>query len=223
MTTKTPLATHRDKIAYREDGRVWIAVTGPIGSGKSTLLRYMSEHDGVAASMPEDVDRWVQEGWLSDYYADPARHGLAFQMRVLASQWGQWTGAPQRGVVLSERSPMDGADVFVPLMRRRGLMSDREAALYAECASAMGWAPDLVVFVNLPDAECTRRVESRRREGEGAVDGAYLGAQHALYGKALRSWRASGIPCIEVDNAGSESDLRRTARVLIDGMTTSQK
>ena len=195
--------------ASDDRGCRWVAVTGPVGSGKSTLLQRLLEATqdrGGVRIMEEPVAAWAEEGWLGDYYADPARYGLGFQLRVLASQAQQRREAradPQARVVFSERSPLDGRDVFLPLMRARGVLSDREVALFEECALAMAWCPDAVVYVDVSDEECQRRVRLRNRTSESQVDSAYLSAQHEQYGRALRAWAERGVPLVVVANGGA--------------------
>ena len=123
-------------------------------------------------------------------------------------------------MVVSERSPLDGRDVFVPMLSELGLLTDRERQAYdlAWNALVVGARPDVIVFVNASDETCRRRVDDRGRHGEsGEEQRDYMRRQHAAYQRALGLWRDVGIPCIELDN-DADGDIAAAAAPLMKAL-----
>jgi deoxyadenosine/deoxycytidine kinase len=73
--------------------RVYLfSAVGIIGTGKSTALKRLQESQLLNIALgidqvelvfvQEPVELWTSQGWLQDYYANPTKEGLAFQIIV---------------------------------------------------------------------------------------------------------------------------------------------
>lgn len=201
-----------------------IVVTGPIGAGKTCIIDYLrtcNELGGVEIH-DEPVAHWLDEGWIEDFYGNPKAMALSFQIKVLTGQVEMQRGIRRDAVVVSERSPLDGRDVFVPMLSELGLMTDRERQAYDlvwnACGCGVGTRPNVIVFVHASDETCRRRVDDRGRHGEsGDEQRDYMRRQHAAYQRALERWRDIGIPCIELDN-DADGDIATTAAPLMKAL-----
>lgn len=65
-----------------EDARlpIIIVISGIIGVGKTTLLNLL-EKRGYSV-LPERVEHWRAQNWLQEFYKDPEREALSFQLLV---------------------------------------------------------------------------------------------------------------------------------------------
>ena len=70
---------------------ILVSLDSIIGAGKSTLLDYFERNVKYVRSyrvvvVKEDVNDWVQNGILKQYYEDPERYAFCFQLYVLLSR-----------------------------------------------------------------------------------------------------------------------------------------
>lgn len=181
---------------------VHISIEGNIGCGKSSVLAALSNASGGDAwivPFPEPVASWVApvlsdgRSMLQAFYDAPARNAFAFQMYVLASRREQMTDvvAVQRRdscVAVTERCLASDANIFARTMHTSGLMTEEEWVTYTAWGEKdAGDLPDAVVYVKCDPRVALARTLSRAREGELAIDLAYLTRIH----DAHEDWIAS--------------------------------
>jgi deoxyadenosine/deoxycytidine kinase len=151
-----------------------VTVTGPIGVGKTTVLNELrclaASHTEFAwIFYTEPVDVWQAEGWLADFNTEPARTALGFQMKVLLGQddagrkWAELERVSHRPlIVVTERSPVDGCKIFMPLSPTAA----REQAL-VEALGARLWVPHLNVLLDCSKGTAQQRRTNRNRDEPG--------------------------------------------------------
>lgn len=177
-----------------------VTVTGPIGVGKSLVLQELKNltqtQDKCAWTYyREPVEEWQNEGWLADFNSEPARTALGFQIKVLVGQaeaMRRWMehervcGRPL--VVITERSPIDGCEIFMPLSPT----SDREKALVKAFGKQL-WRPHLNVLLSCSLQTARVRRDARDRD---EPDHGYAETVHNMYNA-----NAPRFDCV-VDNEG---------------------
>lgn len=169
---------------------VRVCVEGNIGCGKSTALEHLARRRPDLEIFQEPVGDW--EPLLARFYADQAQWALAFSLKVLLS----FAEPGRRRDCVVERSPLSCRHVFSQLLFNEGKLSQAEWELFKEYCDALGWAPDVVVFVQTPADECYRRMESRGREAEKNVDVQYIKRLEFQYETMLRY---ADVPVVRVD------------------------
>lgn len=163
----------------------FITVEGNIGIGKSTLCTQLCELRGdKARCFQEPVDKEDFRWFLGNYYADPKRWGMTFQMYCLKERFKQHTLASELVVngldVIQDRAIYsDGC--FGRLVHADGNMTDEEWRVYAETFGAMKRFlryPDLMVYLRADPEVCHMRTKSRGRSEESGVPLDYLARLH---------------------------------------------
>ena len=187
-----------------------VSVTGPIGVGKSAVLNELKkltalQHACTWMYYLEPVEEWQNEGWLADFHKEPARTALGFQIKVLigqAAEMRRWTAVGQNGgselVIITERSPVDGCEIFMPLSPTL----DREKDL-VKAFGAQLWRPHLNVLLNCSMETARTRRESRNRN---EPENAYAETVHKTYTE-----KVSLVDCV-VENEGPAEET--AAKVL---------
>lgn len=148
-----------------------VTVTGPIGVGKTAVLDALrrlaaSRTDFAWIFYSEPVAVWQAEGWLVDFNTEPARNALGFQMKVLLGQddaarkWAELERVSHRPlIVVTERSPVDGCKIFMPLSPTAA----REQALIEALGSRL-WKPHLNVLLDCSKDTAKKRRSARNRD-----------------------------------------------------------
>jgi deoxyadenosine/deoxycytidine kinase len=146
-----------------------IAIEGNIGAGKSTILAELARRGW--ATWQEPVDSWDLEG----FYSDPSRYAFEFSLGVLLSFCRMRPAdGDESAALLVERCPLACRHVFTQLLFNDGHLTQTQWAAFKECADLLSWAPDAVVYVDVPAEVCLRRIAERGRRCEAAVDVQYL-------------------------------------------------
>ena len=159
-----------------------VSLEGNIGCGKTSVLAALAqEYD----TRPEPIEQW--KPWLERFYTNPSEAALGLQLQVLASFHDIRVTLPATTpVVLVERSPQTGKDVFMALMVERGALAPHEIALYRQMYALLTWAPTERIYLQCSPELALKRVQMRHRENEDTVSLAYLTALHGkheeLYG-----------------------------------------
>lgn len=148
-----------------------VTLAGPIGVGKTAVLdelrRLSNDHSGFSwIFYREPVELWQAEGWLADFHTEPARTALGFQMKVLLGQdnaartWQEVERASHRPlIVVTERSPVDGCKIFMPLSPTAA----REQALIEELGARL-WTPHFNVLLDCRKDTARKRRSARNRD-----------------------------------------------------------
>lgn len=194
----------------------FILVSGNTGSGKSTAVEVLAAGAGLRA-YPEALSRNAFFASLLSSPREFAFHGqLAFTVLALETH-ATITGDPAAAV--QERGLHEVHAIFNTAHHARGDITDSEFALLDTIVAATDRllaAPTLLVHLNVPVDELARRIRSRGRVEERAIDIDYLTTMEARYRAFLESWSAS--PVLRFDSAGH--DLREASgrRALLDAV-----
>jgi deoxyadenosine/deoxycytidine kinase len=148
-----------------------VSLEGNIGSGKSSVLAAL---DRDYDTRPEPVAQWAP--WLAEFYAKADGAALGLQLQVLASFHDVTVGASK--LVVVERSPQTGKDIFLALLVERGVLAAHELALYRQLYAQLAWTPTERVYLRCTPELALKRVQARNRDHEEAVDLAYLTELH---------------------------------------------
>jgi deoxyadenosine/deoxycytidine kinase len=145
-----------------------IAIEGNIGSGKSTIITRLCQEKRIPVFL-EPVHEW--KDWLTLFYQDSARWGLAFNLHVLLT-FNQWKNNEFPAVY--ERSPISNKNVFTQLAYEQGRMNELEMTLFSTMYGKLAWEPDIVIYIRTDPEVSMKRMEKRARSCESSVPLEYL-------------------------------------------------
>lgn len=152
-----------------------ISIEGNIGSGKSSVLSRLCKETRIPVFL-EPVDDW--KDWLSEFYANPSRWGMSFNINVLMS-FNQWKN--NEFLSLYERSPVSNRYVFSKLQYDQGRMNKLELELFEKVYDKLAWTPDVVIYIRTNPETSMERMKKRARQCEDEVPLDYLQAVHQKY------------------------------------------
>jgi deoxyadenosine/deoxycytidine kinase len=195
---------------------ILVSLEGNIGSGKSTILAAISKRmdaaiDGARVTvLQEPVDRWSSTGMLQAYYNDPKRNGFAFQMFVMLSRVEQWQKLRSKGggvaaaAVLSERCIASDFELFGQPMRNAGIIDDVQWTTYSAWTEHIrsncdGAEAAAVIYLRVSPEVSIRRITTRGRPGEEAIDGAYIEMLHAAHEQWIARLQRDGARILTLD------------------------
>jgi deoxyadenosine/deoxycytidine kinase len=177
-----------------------IAVEGNIGAGKSTVLEALG---GLGVPVvQEPLDDWGE--LLDAFYASPSEWGLAFSLKVLAG----FDDAHQHETCIVERCPLSCRHVFTQMLFNDGHLTQEEWDLFKDYADTLGWAPDVIVYIDTPAHVCLERVRSRARPCEASVDLTYMRRLEFQYDTLLKYCQ---VPVVRLDGLLPPADLAKAA------------
>lgn len=160
-----------------------ICIEGNIGCGKSTIISRLCTEVRVPVFL-EPVDEW--KDWLAQFYQDPARWGMSFNLKVLMS-FNNWSD--NKFFSIYERSPVSNRYVFAQLQRDQGKMNDLELELFDALYKKLSWEPDVLIYIRTDPKVSMERMNTRGRECENTVPFEYLQAVHDKYEKVMKGQR----------------------------------
>ena len=190
--------------------RLRVCVEGNIGSGKTTSLERLALLRPDLALYPEPLEEWG--ALLGRFYREPSQWALAFSLRVLLS-FARLGG--HAGPCVVERSPMSCRHVFSQLLFNEGKLTQEEWDLFKDFCDALGWAPDVIVYVHAPADECYRRMQRRGRPEEAGVDLHYLKRLEFQYETMLRY---TGVRVERVDGTQPPEVIAAAIAAIVDDM-----
>jgi deoxyadenosine/deoxycytidine kinase len=207
-----------------------VSLDGNIGAGKTSLLDAIERC--VAARglcntivvLREPVSEWREV--LPRFYADPARHALAFQTLVLSTLASQLRRAlarkPAPSLIICERSIFASRDVFARLLLESGAFDEVEHAVYCRVFEEVKWGLGAharlarAIFLDTSPHACAARVAERAREGEADVALGYLKSVARTY----EDWIADlDVPVLRLENDGAPDALEALAERALDFAT----
>ena len=147
-----------------------ICIDGSIGAGKTTILKRLGRELGIDIFL-EPVEEWSR--CLERFYKDPERWGLCLNSKVLCS----FAKVPTNGIVLCERSPLSCLRVFAEV----GMKDPVETEVIEDIYGAVGWIPDVVVYIRTTPQACMERIKKRGRTEEDGIVIEYLDQIHKKY------------------------------------------
>ena len=184
---------------------MYVSIEGNIGVGKTTLIEKLMkapEFQGYSMLL-EPIDVW--QTWLHEMYRDPKRWSFFFNLKVLLTL-SSWRPRQEDKRAICERSPLACKHVFSRVQHRRRELSDNELELLDEAHAALGWEPDVVVYLRATPDECLERMRKRGRPSEAGVGRDYLAEVHDEYEKLLMDSRESSYRVIVVQVGSKSSD-----------------
>lgn len=187
-----------------------VCIEGNIGSGKSTAIHGFSRLRPDVPVYPEQVEEWGE--LLGMFYDDPAQWALALQLRALLSFGPPAVCAAPCCVV--ERSPVSCRHVFAQMLFNEHKMSQAEWDVFKRYCDALGWAPDLVVYIETPPEVCYERMKRRARDSEAGVELQYIKRLDFQYETMLRY---SSAPVVRLDGRLPPAELAARIADLVDG------
>jgi deoxyadenosine/deoxycytidine kinase len=186
-----------------------ICVEGNLGAGKSAALAALAAA-GVRV-VTEPVSEWGE--LLDAFYEDPARYGLAFSLEVLR---GLSRVPDDGGLTVVERSPLANRHVFTNMLFNDGKLSPADWAVYKDYHDVMGWAPDAIVYLDVPTDVCMTRVAARGRPAEAGVDVHFLRRVEFQYETMLKF---ANVPVVRVSGTGTAAEVARGVADAVSGLT----
>jgi deoxyguanosine kinase len=182
-----------------------IGFEGPIGAGKTTLAGLLAGH----TSYNLVLERFDENEYLVDFYADRARWSLPMQLWFLAERHKQLEHltARDRPATISDYTGLKN-EVFASL-----LLNGRDYRLHNSLAASLSRAvrpPDVLVYLDARDEVLLHRIEMRNRPYEATIDSTYLKALREAYEVELE--KRKDVNVLKVDtselNLGSTDELR---------------
>jgi len=166
-----------------------VVISGNIGGGKtsqiSLLQAYFCNNPDVDI-IPEDVENWIKEGWLENFYKDKSKYATGFQFRVLKSYRNLPT---DKKVQIIERCVNVTEHIFCKQLMEDGAITPAGYRAVQEYNKTHGWLPDCFIYIRTPPEICHQRISERSRNEEKGLPLKYLEHLHekheAFHGKKL--------------------------------------
>jgi deoxyadenosine/deoxycytidine kinase len=207
---------------------------GNIGAGKSTLLRLLEACDGLRVET-EPVDEWCRpvlpdgRGMLQAFYDDREANGFAFQLYVLLTRLRQArrVGKESRPVLM-ERCLESDYELFGRSMRESGAFGDPQWETYTawhEEACTDVPRVSVIIYLRATPATCMKRIAARAREGEAAIDEAYLVRLHDAHEAWMARLQQEGIVKVIVLDANQDGEeaIVKLAALIMDALGVVRK
>ena len=168
----------------------YIVVEGPIGVGKTSLARRL------AASFESDLllEGADENPFLERFYRDPRAGALPAQLFFLFQRVRQIEDMRQSDLF----SPVRVADFLLEkdrLFAELTLDAD-ELRLYNQVYAHVtpdAPAPDLVIYLQAPEAVLQKRIAKRGRRYERRIDAAYLRRLSEAYARLFHDYAAAPL------------------------------
>jgi len=195
-----------------------IVIDANIGAGKTTLLKLLQKNlvntDSIVYNFfEENVESWMNEGWLEKYYSNIPKYASSFQTRVLLSHIQQRkkimelnSSQTQEVIVnICERSAITTVNVFSKMLVEDGFLDQMEMDVHSQILEIFNYEkPDLLIYLNTIPGLAHQRLKNRSRNGECKISLEYLEKLNQMYVEQLSNL-AENI--IEIDGSQTESDI----------------
>lgn len=192
-----------------------ICVEGNIGSGKSTVITRLCQDKRIPVFL-EPVDEWKE--WLSLFYTDPSRWGLAFNLQVLMT-FNQWKNNDFTAVY--ERSPISNRHVFTQIGYEQGRLNSLELGLFDSMYNKLAWKPDVIIYIKTDPEVSMQRMQERARDCECAVPLEYLQSIHFKHEELFRIKQTRNV--FVVDGNRGQDDVYNDVLQIIESVTSSSQ
>lgn len=194
------------------------SIEGIIGAGKSTLCAILRTH-GISV-VPEPLGEWVlahPDGGkpvnvLTEFYKDPNQRAYLFQSFCLRTRVEQVRGLAPLANHIIERS-IDADAIFGSIQYQEGRMDPTEYAVYRyNYQQAKKDTPCIQgrIYVKTSVGTAFERIQQRSRNGETAIDVAYLSKLETEH----EAWLAKDPHVLVVDGEQDFFDEGVQARLL---------
>lgn len=183
---------------------MFIGIAGNIGAGKTTLTRMLSDHYGWTPKY-ESV---TFNPYLKDYYDDIQRWSYNLETYFLAQRFRDLVEINRsEGVVIQDRTLMEGVNIFVANNRLMGNLSDRDYDTYMQLYNlmmSMVREPDLLIYLRSSIEGIVRKIQKRGRDYEQGLSVEYLGNLNRLYEDWIGSY-GGRVLIFDADNLDYEN------------------
>jgi deoxyadenosine/deoxycytidine kinase len=171
-----------------------IGFDGPIGAGKTTIAGLLARHTGYELVL----ERFDENDYLADYYADRLRWALPMQLWFLAERHKQLEQLATYGrpATIADYTGIKN-DVFATM-----LLKGRDSRLYTNLATSLSRvvrAPDILVYLDARDEILLDRIRMRARAYEATIDAAYLQNLREAY--TLEMSRRPELNVLKIDTS----------------------
>jgi len=172
-----------------------VVVDANIGAGKTTLLNWLREKlittETIAYNFfEENVESWMNEGWLQKYYSKIPRYASSFQTRVLLSHIQQRKlideinrNQNQEIIVnICERSAITTVNIFSKMLVDDGMLDQMEMDMHNQILEIFNYQkPDLLIYLETDPELAFERLKKRSRNGEINITLEYLKKLNQIY------------------------------------------
>jgi len=172
-----------------------VVVDANIGAGKTTLLNWLREKlittETIAYNFfEENVESWMNEGWLQKYYSNIPRYASPFQTRVLLSHIQQRKlideinrNQNQEIIVnICERSAITTVNIFSKMLVDDGMLDQMEMDMHNQILEIFNYQkPDLLIYLETDPELAFERLKKRSRNGEINITLEYLKKLNQIY------------------------------------------
>ena len=172
-----------------------VVVDANIGAGKTTLLNWLREKlittETIAYNFfEENVESWMNEGWLQKYYSNIPRYASSFQTRVLLSHIQQRKlideinrNQSQEIIVnICERSAITTVNIFSKMLVDDGMLDQMEMDMHNQILEIFNYQkPDLLIYLETDPELAFERLKKRSRNGEINITLEYLKKLNQIY------------------------------------------
>lgn len=166
-----------------------IGIAGNIGCGKTTLTRKLAEYYGWTPRF-ESV---TYNPYLEDYYSDIQRWSFNLEVYFLAQRFRDTLEiAKNKGVIIQDRTILEGVQIFVQNNYRMGNLSERDFATYMDLFDLMMSLvklPDLLIYIRSSVPHLVSQIRKRGRDYEQSMSLEYLGGLNELYEKWIGDYK----------------------------------
>ncbi|MBO4610751.1 MAG: deoxynucleoside kinase [Bacteroidales bacterium] len=166
-----------------------IGIAGNIGCGKTTLTRKLAEYYGWTPRF-ESV---TYNPYLEDYYSDIQRWSFNLEVYFLAQRFRDTLEISKNtGVIIQDRTILEGVQIFVQNNYRMGNLSERDFATYMDLFDLMMSLvklPDLLIYIRSSVPHLVSQIQKRGRGYEQGMSLEYLGGLNELYEKWIADYK----------------------------------
>jgi len=172
-----------------------VVIDANIGAGKTTLIgnlrkKLVSTDKIIFNFFEENVEEWINEGWLSKYYSNIPKYASSFQMRVLLSHIEQRKKIKELNktqttpiiVNICERCAMTTVYVFSKMLVNDGYLDQMEMDMHKRSLDVYEYEkPDILIYLDTSPESSYERLKNRSRNGETTISLDYLKKLHEIY------------------------------------------
>ena len=166
-----------------------IGIAGNIGCGKTTLTRMLAEYYGWTPRF-ESV---TYNPYLEDYYSDIPRWSFNLEVYFLAQRFKDTLEiAKNEGVIVQDRTILEGVQIFVQNNYRMGNLSERDFNTYMDLFDLMMSLvklPDLLIYIRSSVPHLVSQIRKRGRDYEQTMSLDYLAGLNELYEKWIGDYK----------------------------------
>lgn len=176
-----------------------IGVAGNIGSGKTTLTEMLANHYGWEPR----YEAVTYNPYLEDYYHDIPRWSYNLETYFLAQRFRDVLDiAKCDGVIIQDRTILEGVNIFVANNHDMGNLSDRDYDTYMqlfELLMSTVKLPDLLIYLRCDVPHLVQNIRKRGREYEQSMSLDYLTGLNDRYERWIKAYKGK---VLTIDAAG---------------------